>query len=81
MILFLYFIRKPNRLCVLSSKQRMHTPKSKQGIEFWVLEAQAEPYIRGLEDARKGNFNLKADDIEKVGTYDIWHQPKQNGAN
>ncbi|KKR78371.1 MAG: hypothetical protein UU23_C0001G0135 [Candidatus Curtissbacteria bacterium GW2011_GWA1_40_9] len=39
------------------------------GRKFWVLEAQAEPYIRNIEDARRPNNYFRADDIIKVGMF------------
>ena len=36
-----------------------------RGVDFWVLEAQAEPYIRVIEDASSANFAFEPADIKK----------------
>ena len=41
----------------------------KRGVGLWVLEMQAEPYIRTLEDAKSQKFFYKASDILKADIY------------
>ena len=38
-------------------------------IGFWVLEMQAEPYIRELNDADAGRFSFQAEDIKKADEF------------
>lgn len=40
-----------------------------KGIKFWVLEMQAEPYIRDLESAQSNDFSFSLDDVWKADTY------------
>ncbi len=42
-----------------------------RGFDFWVLETQAEPYIRVIEDAGKnnGDYEFKPGDIQRVANY------------
>ncbi|MBI3282803.1 cellulase family glycosylhydrolase [Candidatus Curtissbacteria bacterium] len=37
-----------------------------KNIDFWVLEMQAEPYIRSLEDAKRSEFPFTAEDLAKA---------------
>lgn len=36
-----------------------------KGVDFWVLEMQAEPYIRVIEDADEANYAFEPADIKK----------------
>ncbi len=38
-------------------------------IDFWIMEMQAEPYIRNLADAAKDKFSFSADDIVKADSF------------
>lgn len=40
-----------------------------KGIKFWVLEVQAEPYIRDLPSAAANNFSFKPGDISGAASY------------
>ena len=40
-----------------------------RSIDFWILEMQAEPYIRNLSDARKSTFSFNADDIVRADNF------------
>lgn len=46
--------------------EKMRETVEKNGLEFWVMEAQGEPYIRTLSDAKGQNFSFRAEDIPKV---------------
>lgn len=66
-----------------------------RGIEFWVLEVQAEPYVRTLGDAQKNNFFYNPLDIGRVDNFlrsygvksvgfweaDFWLYKAYNGDN
>ena len=41
----------------------------RSGVDVWVLEMQAEPYIRNLNDGRKREFSFNAHDLEKAHNY------------
>jgi len=41
----------------------MKTKVEREGKRFWIMEMQAEPYVRTIEDARKATFSFKASDI------------------
>src|SRR3989344_1188672 len=56
----------------------------KVGVDVWVLEMQAEPYIRDLNDGRKKEFSFDAEDLkkghnylssEKIKTIGFWGSP------
>ena len=36
-----------------------------KGVDFWIMEMQAEPYIREVADAGRENFSFSTEDIEK----------------
>lgn len=38
---------------------------AEKGAHFWIMEMQAEPYIRETSDAQKNKFEFDASDIEK----------------
>lgn len=38
-------------------------------VDFWILEMQAEPYIRSLTDAGKDKFSFMAEDIVKADNF------------
>jgi len=40
-----------------------------RNVDFWILEAQAEPYVRTLDDAKRKNNYFVAADIAKVDTF------------
>lgn len=40
-----------------------------RNVDFWILEAQAEPYVRTLEDAKRENSFFSAEDIAKVDSF------------
>jgi hypothetical protein len=42
---------------------------AKKGIGLWIMEMQAEPYIRTFEDARKSKYFYKPEDITKADEY------------
>lgn len=45
--------------------QKFRQEAERQGAEFWVMEMQAEPYIRSQNDAKKTKFAFSPYDIEK----------------
>lgn len=45
------------------------TQVEQKGLRFWILEAQAEPYVRDLEYAKGGEFSFVSADIGKVANY------------
>jgi hypothetical protein len=42
---------------------------SKSGVDLWILEMQAEPYIRLIDDANRSESFYKPDDIAKADKY------------
>lgn len=40
-----------------------------RNVEMWVMEMQAEPYIRTLEDAKRTSFEFTAGDISKADNF------------
>src|SRR3990167_3450366 len=42
---------------------------AKSGVDVWVLEMQAEPYIRDVSDGRKKEFSFDAADLKKAHNY------------
>jgi len=42
---------------------------SKSGVDVWVMELQAEPYVRNLEEARRREFSFNANDIKAANDY------------
>ena len=49
--------------------ERIRKEIEARGMEFWVLEMQAEPYIRMLADASKNQPFYKSNDISKAQRY------------
>lgn len=45
--------------------QKFKREAEKRGAKFWIMEMQAEPYIRTLGDAMKPNFAFSPADIEE----------------
>ncbi len=41
----------------------------KRGVDFWVMEMQAEPYIRTLDDAGRNQFTFSANDIVNADNF------------
>lgn len=41
----------------------------KKNLDFWILEAQAEPYVRNLDYAKNGKFSFNSKDISKAVGY------------
>ena len=41
----------------------------KKGIELWVLEMQAEPYVRSIENAKSNDLFFRAQDIVSADKY------------
>lgn len=42
---------------------------NKKGLEFWLLEVQAEPYIRELADAQGEDLSFGAEDLVKADAF------------
>lgn len=42
---------------------------SQHGVGFWIMEMQAEPYIRDLTDAGKDKFSFMAEDIIRADNF------------
>ncbi len=40
-----------------------------KGLEVWIMEAQAEPYVRDLNYAKQADFSFKSSDIELAVNY------------
>ncbi len=49
--------------------ERLNKLLEERGNSLWVMELQADPYIRTLSDAKKNSFNFQADDIKKADIY------------
>lgn len=42
---------------------------NEKGLDFWILEVQAEPYIRDLADAQGEDFSFTAEDLVKADAF------------
>lgn len=49
--------------------QKLKEEAQKQGVGFWVMEMQAEPYIRTLADAQKNSFEYSASDLKAASDF------------
>ncbi|MDP2632430.1 MAG: hypothetical protein Q8P25_01775, partial [Candidatus Curtissbacteria bacterium] len=41
----------------------------KKGVKLWVLEMQADPYIRSLADANRQTYSFSSGDIARAASY------------